>query len=234
MYDVKLKDVGQCWLIHATCRCVSAHRSSLHSLSLTQNRSKNVAAVFEKVMSIVSDFFKRYTSNELTRFLDGVLQFTSVQVLPVSRSCNLTANCSSHISSLPSTRFWVFFQADADILSCFVFVVNSSTTLSISTCSRRSMCVLTHHVGDYSVCRSNCFVMQNTTQVHTQSMFYRSMLNHFFCNKRWCTIVILTTAFCLWFVDQRDYICEFCARAFKSSHNLAVHRMIHTGEKPLQ
>ncbi|TRZ00866.1 hypothetical protein DNTS_034086 [Danionella cerebrum] len=33
--------------------------------------------------------------------------------------------------------------------------------------------------------------------------------------------------------DQRDYICEFCARAFKSSHNLAVHRMIHTGEKPL-
>ncbi|KAJ0050940.1 hypothetical protein NL108_009935, partial [Boleophthalmus pectinirostris] len=33
--------------------------------------------------------------------------------------------------------------------------------------------------------------------------------------------------------DQRDYICEYCARAFKSSHNLAVHRMIHTGEKPL-
>lgn len=36
------------------------------------------------------------------------------------------------------------------------------------------------------------------------------------------------------FSDQRDYICEYCARAFKSSHNLAVHRMIHTGEKPLQ
>lgn len=34
--------------------------------------------------------------------------------------------------------------------------------------------------------------------------------------------------------DQRDYICEYCARAFKSSHNLAVHRMIHTGEKPIQ
>ncbi|NXX99322.1 ZFP91 ligase, partial [Centropus bengalensis] len=32
----------------------------------------------------------------------------------------------------------------------------------------------------------------------------------------------------------KDYICEYCARAFKSSHNLAVHRMIHTGEKPLQ
>ncbi|EHB18018.1 Zinc finger protein 91-like protein [Heterocephalus glaber] len=33
--------------------------------------------------------------------------------------------------------------------------------------------------------------------------------------------------------DERDYICEYCAWAFKSSHNLAVHRMIHTGEKPL-
>lgn len=39
---------------------------------------------------------------------------------------------------------------------------------------------------------------------------------------------------CFVILDQRDYICEFCARAFKSSHNLAVHRMIHTGEKPLQ
>lgn len=44
----------------------------------------------------------------------------------------------------------------------------------------------------------------------------------------------MSTTCCLWFLDQRDYICEFCARAFKSSHNLAVHRMIHTGEKPLQ
>lgn len=33
--------------------------------------------------------------------------------------------------------------------------------------------------------------------------------------------------------DLRNYICEYCAWAFKSSHNLAVHRMIHTGEKPL-
>lgn len=50
-------------------------------------------------------------------------------------------------------------------MSCFVFAVHFSTILSISTCSRRSMCVLIHHVGDYSVCRSNCCVMQNTTQV---------------------------------------------------------------------
>ncbi|CAB1350419.1 unnamed protein product [Coregonus sp. 'balchen'] len=30
--------------------------------------------------------------------------------------------------------------------------------------------------------------------------------------------------------DEREY----CASAFKSSHNLSVHRMIHTGEKPIQ
>lgn len=47
-----------------------------------------------------------------------------------------------------------------------------------------------------------------------------------------CEIISIIGCFVL--LDQRDYICEFCARAFKSSHNLAVHRMIHTGEKPLQ
>lgn len=97
-------------------------------------------------------------------FSGWILQFTSFQILPVSLKLYF-------VSNLFFTNIQCPIQADADILSCFVFVVNSSTILSISTCSRRSMCVLTHHVGDYSVCRSNCFVMQNTIQVHTQLMF---------------------------------------------------------------
>ncbi|XP_042585080.1 zinc finger protein 692-like isoform X2 [Cyprinus carpio] len=34
--------------------------------------------------------------------------------------------------------------------------------------------------------------------------------------------------------NQREYICEFCARAFRTSSNLIIHRRIHTREKPLQ
>lgn len=94
------------------------------------------------------------------------------------------------------------------------------------------MYVLTLRVEDFSAYRSSFCATQSTTQVHIQHSMsiglsqFLLIINNLYREHKVIWVLFL--------IDQRDYICEFCARAFKSSHNLAVHRMIHTGEKPLQ
>lgn len=117
------------------------------------------------------------------------------------------------------------------------------------------MCVSTPHVGACFACRSSCCAMPNIIQVTFIYTVFRLALYLIFICMITCNVITtiyllqvlsslkslvaqqkqsLHFLFVICLLDQRDYICEYCARAFKSSHNLVVHRMIHTGEKPIQ